>query len=215
VDYFGTIAYGLAGCLQGFLCFRYRHWRNRFPAFFAYLTFHLVTYCVLYIANQHTSNATYAILYWGKRSMAIMFLILAAAEICSRQDSREKRRYLGLALGFTVALAQCPWFHFWIDNAATLLVCLPLLFLLWMGDESRITWWMGAGLAFWGIASTALQYKWGHADLRFLTIYAYLLSEALWIFGSFHANSEPRTKAHLQKQSVEFHEPVELAKRSA
>jgi hypothetical protein len=180
----------LTGCLQGFLCFRYRRWRGPFPAFFAYLVFHLVTYVVLYLALYHGSPRVYSYLYWYKRVMGTFFLVFAVFEVSSRRQAIERHRYLGYGIGLALTIAQAPQFRLWLDNAITLTLCLPLLFLLWTGSEKRIGWWMAAGLALWGIASTTVQYDWGHAQLRFLGTYVYLLVQVLWIFGSFHARTE-------------------------
>jgi hypothetical protein len=185
MDHFGLLVYELEAGMQAFIAYRY--WKTRrsdFPCFTAFSALSLLSFVAMFMLYSVATPRTYSYAYWYERTIKTAFLIPVVIEIASVPAARARRRILAAAVGVLLMLMQLTHFRIWLDTSTTLALCLPLLFLLYHGDDKRAAWWIAAGFATFAITTTLVQYTFRDPHLRFAGTYCYLVAQALWIRGA-------------------------------
>jgi hypothetical protein len=192
MNYVGLFTYELEAGVQAFIAYRYwKAHRSEFPCFTAFSAFALLSFVAMFFLFHLASPRTYSHAYWYERTIKTAFLFLVVIEISSVPFARARRRIYAGAIGCALTICQLAHFRMWLDTSATLLLCLPLLFLMYHGDDKLPAWWIAAGFATFAITTTIVQYTFHNTQFQFAGTYCYLFAQALWIRGSMlgHGNT--------------------------
>jgi hypothetical protein len=193
MDYFGLCVYELEAGVQAFIAYRY--WKARrsdFPCFTAFSALSLLSFVAMFLLYNTATPRMYSHAYWYERTFKTALLFLVVVEVASVPAARARRRISAAAIGVALTIAQLVRFRLWLDTYATLVLCVPLLFLLYHGDEKRPAWWIAAGFATFAITTTLVQYTFRDPSLRFVGTYCYLVAQALWIRGALLESADPQ-----------------------
>lgn len=181
MEHLGRFLYELEAGIQLFLCYRFwRMHRRDYPCFVAFTAFGVVSFIAMFLLYALASRQVYAYAYWRERSLQTLFLALVAAELLNGRF-----RPIAAILGLAILGAQFVQFRIWLDTVATLTMALPLLFLLWRGDERELQWWIAAGFVTYAVSTALVQHQVGRSEFRYVGTCCYLLAQVLWTRGLF------------------------------